>query len=158
MKIFLAVVSTVAALNLPATSLAGKARVFPRDAARPRAIYVMTFSKAAKAEASEWTRSLRARKDLVPSEVFQVAVLEAVPKLFRSLVISSMKAEIPTELQDHFWVATSAGQQWQECADATDLEEAHVFVLDRGDNIIWRSHGPVSALKLLELTKLTRSQ
>lgn len=128
--------------------------MFPRDPSRPRAIYVVTFSKAARAEASEWTRTLRARKEVAPSELFQVAVLEAVPKLFRSVVISSMKAEIPTNLYDHFWVVTSAGQTWQECADASNLEEAHVFVLDRGGNIIWRSHGPLSALKLLEFGKL----
>src|SRR5881628_1149495 len=155
---FLAVLTTVSSLSLPATSLAGDARLFPRDASRPRAIYVVTFSKAATAEASEWTRTLRARNDVAPSELFQVAVLEAVPRLFRSFVISSMKAEIPTNLYDHFWVATSAGQKWQECADASNLDEAHVFVLERGGNIVWRSHGPLSTLKLIEFGKLPRSQ
>ena len=159
MSIFVAVVSTVASLSLPVTTLAGNPRLFPRDAARPRAIYVVTFSKAATAEASEWTRSLRAQKDSVRAEVFQVAVLEDVPKLFRSLVISSMKRDIPTGLYDHFWIAIKAGQKWQECTDASNLDEAHVFLLDRGsDSIIWRSHGPLSAPKLLELIKLQRGR
>jgi hypothetical protein len=158
MSILLAAVTTVASLSLPVTSLAGNARLFPRDASRPRAIYVVTFSKAATAEASEWTRTLRARKDVASSELFQVAVLEAVPRLFRSVVVSSMKAEIPKLLHDHFWVATSAGKKWEECADASNLDEAHVFVLDQGGNVIWRSHGPLSALKLLEFGKLPRSQ
>lgn len=156
MSTLFAIVTAVAALNLPATSLAGKAQSFPRDASHPRAIFVVTFSKAATSEATEWTRALRARKDVVASELFQVAVLESVPRLLRSLLISSMKADIPAILHEHFWVVTSAGQKWQECADASNLNEAYVFVLDRDDTIVWRSHGPPSAATILEFGKLPK--
>jgi len=144
----------VASLRLPVTTLNGASRIFPRDAEQPRSVFVVSFSKSASAAASEWTRKLRENQAKLSAAVFQVAVLEDVPGLFRSFVISSLGREIPQDLHDHFWVALTASAAWQRCADSQSSAEPHVFVLESGDRIVWRSHGAVSDQKIHDLLAL----
>ena len=65
---------SVAGLNLPATALNNKDRSFPRDAADPRSIFVVTFSKSASVQASEWTRRLLEQQAKLAATIYQVAV------------------------------------------------------------------------------------
>jgi hypothetical protein len=145
---------SVGGLNLPAKSLSNKERIFPRDAADPRSIFVVTFSKSAAGQASEWTRRLLERQAKLAAAIYQVAVLEEVPGLIRSFVISALRRGVPQSMHDHFWVVATDGQAWQRCADSTSAEEPHVFVLDRRDRIVWHAHGSVSEDKLNELSAL----
>jgi len=153
-RTLLAVITTVASLRLPVATLSGEARTFPRDAELRRSVFVVSFSKNASAEASEWTRKLRENQGKLSAAVFQVAVLEDVPSLFRSFVISSLRREVPKQLHDHFWVALSDTAAWQRCVDSSSSAEAHVFVLDSGSRIVWRSHGAVSEQKINDLLAL----
>ena len=145
---------SVAGLNLPATTLSNQERSLPRDAADPRSIFVVTFSKSASVQASEWTRRLLERQAKLAATIYQVAVLEEVPGLFRSFVISALRRAVPQSMHDHFWVVTTDSQAWQRCVDSTSAEEPHVFVLDRRDRIVWRAHGVLSESKLNELSAL----
>src|SRR5436305_10697181 len=154
MKIaILAAMASLATLKLAVHTLNGDERAFPRDAAAPRAIFVVTLSKAASEQGSAWTRRLRATADLA-APVFQVAVLEEVPRLFRSMVISALTNQVPPALRDHFWVAVSDGAQWQRVSASSSQEDAHVFVLDQRDQVVWRTQGAVTDAKVSELLRL----
>src|SRR6266550_3967514 len=100
---FLVVALSIAGLNLSTQNLKGEPRVFPADIAQPRAVIVVTFSKSASDEASEWTRKLRENEQKLAGRLYQIAILEDVPALFRSLVISALKRTIPKGLHDNFW-------------------------------------------------------
>ena len=154
MHVLAAALATVVGLSLPAATLNGDPRVFPRDAGLPRSIFVVTFSKAASVDASEWTHNLRNQQDKLKAEIFQVAVLENVPRLIRSFVVSALAREVPDRLHDHFWVAVTASADWQESVDSTSPDEPHVFVLDARENLVWRAHGQVSDVKVRELLDL----
>jgi len=145
---------SVSGLNLPATTLSNKERSFPRDVADPRSIFVVTLSKSASVQASEWTRRLLERQARLAATIYQVAVLEEVPGLFRSFVISALHRAVPQGMHDHFWVVTTDSQAWQRCVDSTSAAEPHVFVLDQCDRIVWRAHGGLSNSKLNELLAL----
>lgn len=145
---------SVGGLNLPAKTLSNKERSFPRDAADPRSIFVVTFSKSASVQASMWTRRLLERQAKLAATIYQVAVLEEVPGLFRSFVISTLRREVPQSMHDHFWVVATNSQGWQDCVDSTSTEESHVFVLDRRERVVWRAHGSISEEKLNELSAL----
>jgi len=147
---------SVAGLNLPAKTLSDKGRIFPRDAAAPRSVFVVTFSKSASAQASEWTRRLRDNQARLAATIYQVAVLEDVPGLFRSFVISALRREVPRGLHDHFWIVATATQTWQRCVDSTSAEEPHIFVIENRDRIVWRAHGRVSDSKIQELLAVAR--
>jgi len=154
MNAFAAALATVVGLSLPVDTLNGEPRVFPRDAVLPRSIFVVTFSKGAGVHGSAWTHKLLENRDKLKAEIFQVAILENVPRLFRSFVVSALAREVPRPLRDHFWVAVTASAGWQRCVDSRSPDEPHVFVLDAGERIVWRAHGQVADAKVRELLDL----
>src|SRR5262245_527284 len=145
---------SVAGLALPVVTLDGQARTFPKDAGAPRSIFVVTFAKSASKQAEEWTRSLQEAKGRVQAEVFQVAVLEDVPRLFRSMARSGITRSVPAALHGHFWIAETASKQWKECAGMEAAGDAHVFVLDQRERVVWRAHGSYTEAKVQELLAL----
>ena len=148
---------TVAGLNLQVETLDGNQRSFPRDAAATRSVFIVTFSKAASGEASAWTRRLQEVSGRLSAEVFHVAVLEDVPRLLRPVVRSSIARDVPASVRNRFWVATTNKKVWQQCADGSNADEAHVFVLDRRERIVWRAHGACSDARIAELLALGAS-
>jgi hypothetical protein len=145
---------SIIGLNLPVTTLDEKPRVFPRDVAAPRSVVIVTFTKTASTQGSQWSRRLDAMKGKVPAEVFQVAVLEDVPRLFRSMAVSGIAKQIPDRLRDHFWIATEGGKDWKRCVGDGPAGEAFLFVLDGRSQISWRAHGACTEAKVQELLTL----
>jgi hypothetical protein len=141
---FVAAAFSIAGLNLPAQNLKGEPRVFPADIAQRRAVIVLTFSKSASDQASEWTRKLRENEQKLAANIYQIAILEDVPALFRSFVISGLTRAVPKNLHDNFWIATSSSREWQERTGSKSLNEANVFVLEDRTQITWRFHGAFS--------------
>ena len=92
---FVAAALSIAGFNLPTQNLKGEPRVFPADVTQRRAIIVVTFSKLASDEASEWTRKLRESQHKAAASIYQIAILEDVPGLFRSFVIAALRRAIP---------------------------------------------------------------
>ena len=148
---FVAAALSIAGLNLSTQNLKGEPRLFPADIAQRRAVVVVTFSKSASDEASEWTRKLRENQQKLAATIYQIAILEDVPALFRSFVISALRRAIPRELHDNFWIATSSSKEWQERTDSKSLDEANVFLLEDRTQITWRSHGAFSEPSLHSL-------
>ena len=153
MRVFLALAS-LAGLTLPVATLDGKERSFPQDAAATRAVFVVTFTKAASEQGSGWSRQLNELHAKLGAEVFQVAVLEDVPRLFRSMAVSGIARQVPAALHDHFWIATSRSKGWRQLTGEGPAKEAHVFVLDGRSRIVWRAHGACSEARLREIQAL----
>ena len=142
---------STAGLNLSSQNLKGDSRAFPADVVEHRAVVVLTFSKSAADQASEWTRRLRENEQSLAAGIYQIAILENVPVFFRSFVISSLRRAIPKNLHDHFWIATSGAKEWQERVGSKSLDEAHLFVLEGRSEITWRFHGMFSEARLQSL-------
>lgn len=142
---------SIAGLNLSSQNLKGEPRAFPADLVEHRAVVVLTFSKSASDQASEWTRRLRENEQSLAAGIYQIAVLENVPAFFRSFVISSLRRAIPKNLHDHFWITSSGAKPWQELVGSKSLNEAHVFILEDRSAITWRFHGMFSESSLQSL-------
>lgn len=148
---FLAAGLWIAGLNLPTLDLNRQPHVFPADLAKDRAVVVVTFSKVASDQATEWTRKLRENEKALAASIYQIAVLEDVPGLVRPFVISALKRALPKTLHDHFWVATSFSKEWQKQIGGESLDEAHVLVLEDRRQITWRFNGVFSEAALRSL-------
>ena len=132
---------SLAGVSLSTQNLKGEPRVFPADITQGRAVVVLTFSKSASDEGSEWTRKLRENRQKLGASIYQIAVLEDVPALFRSFVISGLRRAIPRKLHDNFWIATSSSRERQHRTGSKSLDGAHVFVLEERSLITWRFDG-----------------
>ena len=156
--VFVAAALSIVGLNLSTQNLKGEPRVFPADIAQRRAVVVVTFSKSASDEASEWTRKLRENQQKLAATIYQIAILEDVPALFRSFVISGLRRAIPKDLHNNFWIATSSSKEWQERTGSKSLDEANVFLLDDRTQITWRFHGAFSEPSLHSLLAALSAQ
>ena len=145
---------SVSGLDLPVQTLDGQARSFPKDADEHRSIFIVTFTKAASAAAASWTRRLSDTKAGLPAAIFQVSVIEDVPKMFRSSVVSGIRHSFPPDFHGRFWVSSANSAEWQRLTAAVSLKEPHVFVLDGRGDIVWRAHGEVSDAKIGEIAAL----
>ena len=92
-------------------SLAGHKVVLPDAAAGRVTVLIFGFSKASKAPTSAWASKLqadfRARPDFA---LYQLPVLEDVPRFVRKMVISGIKKGVPEGLRDHFVPSFKAKQ------------------------------------------------
>lgn len=148
---------SVGGMSLPVRTIDGEARTFPADADLPRSAFVVTFTKSASKQGSEWTRRLRETGDALGAAVFQVSVIEDVPKPFRSSVISAMARQIPQPLHSHFWIAVSEGKAWQQCVELASPKDAYVLVVEGRDRIVWRGHGEATDVMIREIQALRDS-
>src|SRR5262249_46973773 len=139
-------------------NLNGELRAFPTDISQPRAVVVLTFSKSASDAASEWTRKLRENEQKLGASIYQIAILEDVPRMFRSFIIAGLKRTIPKALHDNFWIATSSSEEWQDRTGSKSLSEPQVLLLENRIQIGWRFHGIFSEPTLQSLLAALATQ
>ena len=151
---FLVAALSIVGTKLSTQNLSDEHRIFPADIAENRAVIVLTFSKTASDQATEWTRKLRENEQKLAAGIYQVAVLEEVPALFRSFVISALKRSIPKNLHRNFWIAVSSSKEWQERTGSASLDEPQVFLLQDRSQIVWRVSGAFSDANLSALLAL----
>jgi hypothetical protein len=123
----------VLAQSLPATegeTLSGKSTTLARDVSGKPAVVVIGFSKASSSESAAWAKRLRGDAGLAGMAVYQVAVLEEVPKLIRGMVKSSIRGSVPVADQGTFVMLFHDEAQWKQLAHYKNAEDAYVVVLD----------------------------
>ena len=123
----------VLAQSLPATegeTLSGKPTTLARDVSGKPAVVVIGFSKASSSETAAWAKRLKGDASLAGMAVYQVAVLEEVPKLVRGMVKSSIRGSVPAADQGTFVMLFHDEAQWKELAHYGKADDAYVVVLD----------------------------
>jgi hypothetical protein len=137
----------VLAQSLPATegeTLSGKPTTLARDVSGKPAVVVIGFSKASSSESAAWAKRLKGDASLAGMAVYQVAVLEEVPKLVRGMVKSSIRGSVPAADQGTFVMLFHDEAQWKELAHYKNADDAYVVVLDRSGTTRFTVTGAVA--------------
>ena len=131
-------------------TLTGKSLELPSAAASRRAVVIFSFSKAAGKDARLW--SIGISKDL-PQDVpiYSVIMLESVPKLFRSMVVSGIQDNMPLPMQDRTIVLYRDEKLWKQRLAVTDDRHAYVVLLGPGGRIRWSNSGAASDAQSMRL-------
>ncbi len=138
-----AVAQTLQAPRIEGESFSGRKVVLPGDARGKAAVLVLGFSKASKGPTSDWTRKLSA--DFAGrAEIYQLPVLENVPRLIRGMVISSMKKGVPENRRDHFVPVLQGEAELKKFVNYNEPDDAYLAVLDRLGNVVQQLHGALS--------------
>jgi len=123
-------------------SLAGHKIVLPDAAAGKVAVLIFGFTKASKAPTSAWADKLQADFGTRPEfELYQLPVLEDVPRLFRGMVISGIRKGVPEAKRERFVPILQAEAELKKFVHYSEADDAYVVVLDRTGNILEQSHG-----------------
>jgi hypothetical protein len=107
-------------------------------------ILVLGFSQKSKEQSKIWGKDLwaefRGDNSIV---IFQMPVLEAVPRLVRGMVLHGMKRDVPADLQPHFLPILHNEQQWKDLTQFSAPDDAYILVVDWEQKVAWRDHGPL---------------
>lgn len=124
-------------------SFAGQRVVLPDAAKGHVAVLVFGFSKASKEPTSAWAEKIRADFSKQSEfELYQMPVLEDVPRLIRGMVISGIKKGVPDKLRDHFVPILQGESELKKLVGYKEPDDAYLVTLDPSGQIVQQVHGP----------------
>ncbi|WP_348262240.1 hypothetical protein P8935_20845 [Telmatobacter sp. DSM 110680] len=136
--------------TIPATAgetLSGK-KIVLSDALRGHAaVLVAGFSHDGGMGCGDWMKAIRADPSLAGVDVYEVAMLEGAPGLFRGMIKSAMRKGMSSEEQQRSVVLTQDDKLWQAYFAVSNPQEPQVMLLDAQGNVVWRGHGAANALE-----------
>lgn len=124
-------------------TLSGRHVVFP-DATRGNiAVLIFGFTKASKTPTGDWARKLSvdfgARAGF---ELYQMPVLEDVPRFIRGMVISGIEKGVPENTRDHFVPILHGEVELKTAVSYKEPDDAYLVLLDRTGKVVRQTHGP----------------
>jgi len=124
-------------------SFAGQKVVLPDAAKGHVAVLVFGFTKASKEPTRAWGEKILAEFGNQPGfELYQLPVLEDVPRLVRGMVISGIKKGVPEKLRDHFVPILQGESELKKLVGYKEPDDAYLVILDPSGQIVQQVHGP----------------
>ena len=127
-------------------SLAGHRVELPDVARGNIAVLIFGFSRASKTPTSAWAEQLRSDfSSQTGFALYQLPVLEDVPRIIRGVAISGMKKGVPATLRDHFVPILEDESELKRLVSYKEPDDAYLVLLDRSGQIVAQRHGSFSA-------------
>jgi hypothetical protein len=128
--------------RLQEENLAGQQVVLPDAATGKIAVLVLGFSHASGTSAGAWAKRIQSDFGKAPGlELYQLAVLEGAPRMFRGMIISGIKKGVPDNERANFIPVLHGAGQLQNLVGFKADDDAYIVVLDRGGNVVYQTHG-----------------
>lgn len=151
MVVFVAVACTALAQTsqimpgIEGESFTGRKVILPGAVRGKVAVLIFGFTKASKEPTSAWTDKIQS--DLGSRsgfEMYQLPVLEDVPRFIRGMVISSMKKGVRENMRDHFVPILQGESELRKLVSYQEKDDAYLVILDATGRVIHQTHGPFS--------------
>lgn len=126
-------------------SFAGQEVVLPEAASGKVALLIFGFSKGSKIQTSDWAKKISTDFGTRPGfTLYQLPVLEDVPRLFRGMVISGIKKGVPENQRDRFIPILQGESELKRELQFSEShsDDAYVVLLDRNGKVLKEFHGP----------------
>lgn len=102
--------------------------------------------------AQEWTRHLQEKKLLKAGTVlYQVAMLEDVPRFLRGMAIGGIRKGVPAERQSQFVVLVQDEAAWKKAVHHSSDDEPYLVRVNAAGVIQWRMAGRLTEARSQEL-------
>ena len=125
-------------------TFAGRKVQLPDDVRGKVAVLIFGFTKASSKATGAWAKKISAefgsRKDF---ELYQLPVLEDVPRLIRAMVISGIKKGVPENERDHFVLILQGEAGLKKAVNYTAPDDAYLVILNREGKVVQQMHEPV---------------
>jgi hypothetical protein len=135
---------------MPATAgetLSGK-KIVLADAVRGHeAVLVAGFSHDGGIACGDWMKTIRGDAALAGVEVYEIAMLEGAPGIFRRMIKSGMRKGMSSAEQERSVVLTQDDKLWESFFAVSNGQEPQVMLLDAKGNVVWRGHGAAGAIE-----------
>lgn len=140
----------------PAETLAGAALVLPEALPAQPVLLIVGFSRGSREACRAWSERLRKPDRPAGLVVYQAAVIDDVPRLFRGLVASGIRKGVPAALHDRFLLVTEQGQAWRALAGYAQPDAAYLLLFDARRELRWHASGPLDAARYAALRAAVR--
>lgn len=132
-------------LRIEGESFTGQKVVLP-DAARGKvAVLIFGFTKASKEPTSAWANKIQSefgsRHGFV---LYQLPVLESVPRFIRGMVISSIKKGVSENMRAQFVPILQNEAQLKKLVKYKEADDAYLVVLDPNGQVALQTDGQFS--------------
>src|SRR5579864_6407468 len=112
-------------------SFAGQKIVLPDATHSKVAVLVFGFTKASKVPTSVWAQKVNADFGAHNGfELYELPVLEDVPRLIRGMVISSIKKGVPENRRAHFVPIVQDEAELKKLVNYKEPDDAYLVTLD----------------------------
>lgn len=139
-------------------SFAGRKIVLPDNAKGKVAVLVLGFTKASKGPTSAWGEKIFSEfGNQAGFELYQLPVLEEVPRFVRGMVISGMKKGIKENMRDHFVPIFQRESELKKLVSYKEPDDAYLVLLDPSGKIVQQMHGAFSDTAYERLRKEIQS-
>ncbi len=123
-------------------SFSGHKVVLPDATGGKVAVLVLGFSKGSSAPTRAWAEKLSADFGTRAGfELYQLPVLEEVPRLFRGMVISGIKKGVAENKRDHFVPVLSGEAELKKFVNYKEADDAYLMVLNPTGQVVGQRHG-----------------
>ena len=136
--------------TMPTTAgetLNGKKIVLAEAVRGHAAVLVAGFSHDGGLGCGDWMKAIHADTALAGVDVYEVAMLEGAPGLFRGMIKSAMRKGMSSDEQQRSVVLTQDDKLWQIYFAVSNPQEPQVLLLDAAGNVVWHGHGAASVLE-----------
>ncbi len=124
-------------------NFSGEKVVLPDAAQGKVAVLIFGFSKASGAESRAWAAKISADfQSHSAFTLYQLPVLEDVPRLIRGMVISGIRKGVPENARDHFVPLLKGAADIRKLVHFKEPDDAYLVILDRAGEIAGIVHGP----------------
>jgi hypothetical protein len=129
---------------MPATAgetLSGK-RIVLADAVRGHAVVLVAgFSHDGGIACGDWMKAIHNDAALAGVDVYEIAMLEGAPGLFRGMIKSGMRKGMSSADQERMVVLTQDDKVWEKYFAVSNGQLPQVMVLDGKGNVVWHGQG-----------------
>ena len=109
------------------------------------ALLILGFTKASKVPTGDWEKRISKDFNGQPAFVlYQLPVLEEVPRLVRGMVISGIRKGVPEDMRDRFIPIVYGEAGLKKLVNYKELDDAYLVVLNRAGTIVAQTHGPLT--------------
>ena len=134
--------------RIDVVSLNGRPVSLPKDFANRPAIFVIGFSQSGGNECGLFARKLAKETSVVDGKVlvYEIAMLESAPRIFRPMILHGMRSGVPPTEQDRFLPLFHDEAQWKQIVGFSKSapNDAYILLVSPTGAVLWTGHGRYS--------------
>lgn len=140
-------------------SFSGSTVELPDEAKGKVAVFIFGFTKASKGPTAAWADKIFTDFGTQTGfELYQLPVLEDVPRFIRGVVISGIKKGVRENMRDHFVPVLQGEAELKKLVGYKEVDDAYLVTLNSAGQIVGQRHGAFSDAAYTQLRAEIQSQ
>jgi hypothetical protein len=100
------------------------------------------FSRKSSGDFQQWNqRALSPYLTDPRIDYYELADLQGVPSLVRSMILHGMRREVPKAQHSHFAPLTAGEEEWKKTVGFSASKETYLILAEPSGHIIWQTSG-----------------